>query len=342
MVMRTHHAAEQEVVSTPEPDASQVLVKSVTEEPAANDGHQAIATAVARQPLEVSPASRPIRHPVTEECDGGEQAESSDTLAEAPYAFPTDDPEYVSALSRFRSMSSPDLLKEVRQLRRLVSRKGVTDYALHRATVCAAAFAMNERGSGEGRCPAPAFRAWMPVVQAIKGRIVSPQDGILASDRRVIDLHWLALNGRPEPREEFRNLFIDGALNFSLANEFAASKGSAEAKGKLLGLTALGELPLGMVQSKATRNRWAALCKSRDADLRKIRDALLRPSTRTTDDAELLWDIFAAHELTGGVTSHIVDLVALMGHGEIRREQVPRKTKWLCEMAGVTLTVPSR
>lgn len=337
MVLRAHD----DYKRLPSTEISQDIAQQ-TEQPSV----QSALPSGGEQPVEVHGSTESSKGtasgdaPVQQDSDG--KPSNASALTGTSYAFPVGETEYLSALTKFRSMPTPELKNEVNSLKGLVNRPSGTDYARHRAKVCAAAIVMNERGSGNDRCPAPAFRRWMPVVRAPASPSFSDQDELLASDRRTVDLDWLARHGRPQPREQFRNLFIDGELNFSAANEFVASRGSAEAKGKLLGLTSLGELPLGMLKSAATRSRWADLCRLRDSALRKIRDALARTNTRTTDDAELLWDIFAAHELTGGATPHICELVPLMGHGEVRKEQVPRKTKWLREVAGLPLAVPVR
>ncbi len=133
------------------------------------------------------------------------------------FCFPSGGDQFEELLANLRSRESADLLAELAGFRDKVEASSKTAYLPFRESICAISLVLNEQGK-----IGPRFRESV-TGNFNKGRPASAEDVLIANDRRVIDLHWLARNGRPNSSADGRRIFIDGRLDFDAAIRFSCT-----------------------------------------------------------------------------------------------------------------------
>lgn len=248
----------------------------------------------------------------------------SSGIVRSGYYFPIEEIRASSMIERYTELSTADLLKELKALKASVEESGKTIYKPHRNTLCAIFLVLNQRGD-----TLPRFRI------SPKGRFVgnkpgSLDDALLANDRRVIDLDWLARHRKRLPRDEATaRMFSSDGLDYDAASAFVSTKGAAEKKARLLALTTMDEVPLSIIQGKAAGVTWQSLLKQRVDVLISIDNAIAANHFRRKDSSEWLWMIYAIHRLTFGRVAQTLELGSKLGNGKLSRQKLDRTLAWL-------------
>ena len=256
---------------------------------------------------------------------------SKDTGVPSRYRFPNDNLDFQRHLSEYRAKPDDELCAVLNKLTGKITNTTATIYYPYRNDLCAIQIVLNEQGKF-----GPRFRGVPPGNFAKGGRPATPEDGLLANDKRVIDLHWAGRYCELHPQGSAIGIFTDGGIDYDEASIFVSRMGAAEKKAELLGLSLVDELPLAIIQSKATRDLWKKLRDSKLSAMRRIRDALKRSTVRRKDRAEWLWDVYAAYHLTGRQPLHTRTLLGLMGWPIPEREKLRRALAWLEKSANLS------
>ncbi|HYD63424.1 MAG TPA: hypothetical protein VEC35_23915 [Noviherbaspirillum sp.] len=205
-----------------------------------------------------------------------------------------------------------------------------------RALFVAANFILNER-----KVVAPRARPSIPVPRieksgdqgkgAGKARLVGQpalpipstartDEDNLANDKKVIDLHWLWINGKRDKIEadrEFYDMFDSDTFNLELAERFAAKKWKTRKRVEILRLIPDEQWGLASLLSEQAYNEWVSI-KERVATVEKIlRTNAERDSRLPKKDIEDLKQLWVAVEITGNASQRSIAQV----HGWLMRKK---------------------
>ena len=198
-----------------------------------------------------------------------------------------------------------------------------TRYAPYRNDLCAIALILNDR------------KAYMPVIRPMPkgdfskaGKPASDEDALIANDKRVIDLHWLCKNAK-QSHHRTAGLFVGDEFNFDAASDFVSHRGKDKEKANLLGLSTFDDVPLAMIRSEETRNRWANLLKNKSKDIAVIAKAKQANHNRLNACPEWLWEIYALNVLCEAHIPQILKYEPMMGHPATPQHKVRKALGWL-------------
>lgn len=231
-------------------------------------------------------------------------------------------------LSRVRAKtnSALDELLDTIVNKPLGSAKELMDYTAIRPYVCAINLVMNERGLKpprfrESRKVPPKFRPPSSIVR-VPGvpnpSLLTPEEALLSSDRKMIDLHWLYAQGKRDKVKDrnYRDLFDQPEFDFELAAEFLAKDWKTETRANsIFRFAEIEEWQLASLVSQSVQKQWRKIDDQALKVDRILRNhALIRPQLAAdVKDFKYLW---VANEITGGAPQSLVARVFGWQKGE--------------------------
>jgi len=183
-----------------------------------------------------------------------------------------------NACERLRKIKSERLDGSLRRL--IKAGTAVERYNESRVSFCAINIIFNERGY-----ISPAFRDFRKL-RSHTG--LTDDQEVLASDRQVIDLHWLYCQHRDKvmpSEDEFRPIFTGVDFDFQLASRYAKKKWRADTRATIsLKLPEKIQKELAVYRSEKTRKRLAQIQKTKSTVEQKIRQRASEASSRLSLD----------------------------------------------------------
>lgn len=203
--------------------------------------------------------------------------------------------------------------------RQAESTKSLLPYTTIRRHVCAINFVMNERGLRPPRFRESRKVPYMPKPASSTIRVpgmpnpslLTLEQELLSSDRKMIDLHWLYTQGKRDKVMDrtFRDLFDRPEFDFELASEFLNKDWKTEVRAtSILQLAEIEQWQLASLVSSSIQKRWQKIDEQSLRVDRNLRNhALIRPQLGSDiKDFKFLW---VANEITGGTPQSLVAMV---------------------------------
>jgi hypothetical protein len=200
------------------------------------------------------------------------------------------------------------------------------NYMTIRAYVCAINTVMNERGLRPPRFRESRRVPYKPKPTSSTPRTpgkpspswLTPEQELLSSDRKMIDLHWLHVRGKREKIKDlaFRDLFDRPKFDFELASDFLAKDWKTEARAtSILQLTEIEQWQLASIVSNSIQKQWKRIEEQSLKVDRILRNhAFVRPQLAAdVKDFKLLW---ITNEIAGGAPLSLIAKVFGWQKGE--------------------------
>ncbi|RBA23281.1 hypothetical protein [Herminiimonas fonticola] len=232
-------------------------------------------------------------------------------------------------LSKVRSKTNGALEEVLDTMvnKRSSSTKKLWDYTAIRSFVCAINLVMNERGLRPPRFRElrkvpfkrrPASFSTVKVPGVPNPSLLTPEQELLSSDRKMIDLHWLYAQGKRDRVKDrtYRDLFDQPEFDFELAAEFLANDWTSEARvNSIFKLTDVEQWQLASLVSNSIQKQWQKIDdQALNVDRILRNHALIRPQLAAdVKDFKYLW---VANEIAGGTSQSLVARVLGWQKGE--------------------------